>query len=213
MPAWYLEDVTLKALDNPDSFFIPSLSERTGSRITGLVRLHFVLRDPGPHDPRAERMWVEITARSEGGASVRYEGQLTNQPTRIPDLNLGDRIEFGPENIAQVILPMSHPDALDIGEKIALVSARVLEAGARARWAYREKPDRENDSGWRLFTGEESQDYVDNAANIRACNVYWLVDRDPTLRQLSRAGIGEAFERRADSDDWVRVEGWTTADE
>ncbi|MCK6486982.1 MAG: hypothetical protein L6R48_01355 [Planctomycetes bacterium] len=56
-----LEDVERCVRENPDTFFIPALSERASQRIGDLVRLHFILRVRVADAPQAECMWVEIT--------------------------------------------------------------------------------------------------------------------------------------------------------
>jgi len=208
MSAWYLEDVVGRARDHPDQFFIPSERERRACAVGDLVRLHFVLRNPSAEGPRTERMWVEVVERLGKDASVTYKGVLTNQPANIGGLAIGTVIEFLPIHIAQTIVPKSHPDWLEVGEKAALVSERVLEKGCKARFVYREAPDHDEDSGWRLFRGDETQEYVNEEANIRRCNVGWLVNRDPTLRPVFRNEVGSAFERENEDDNWTRVEGW-----
>lgn len=172
MSSWYSNDIVAAAQKNPDSFFIPSEQERNSCRDGDLVQLHFVLNDPLEDQPRAERMWVEVTDRLEAGASLRYRGTLANEPAYIQELEAGHIIEFQPIHIAQTILPPGHPDYLPIGEKKALVSALVLEPDRRACWAYREAPDRPEDSGWRVYRGDESDAFVNDAGDIRICNVY-----------------------------------------
>ncbi len=203
MCSWQLEDVTAAARLRPDSFFIPSLEERLSVEVGRLARLHFLLVAPGPEEPRAERIWVDVQDHQMAGGSVRYSGVLTNQPKFISGLNAGDRIEFGAEHIAQLILPEDHRAALEIGEKAALVSAMVLEPGDVTRFAYREGADREEDSCWRLFAGGESDDYVNDALNVRVCN---------TLRLIFRSPEGQAFERPDPMSPWARVLDWEGGD-
>lgn len=203
MSKWYLEDVVVAAHARPDTFFIPLDDERSGCAVGVLARLHFVLLAPPADGPRAERMWVEVAERRLNGEGVSYAGFLTNQPVFISDLTLGDPIEFLPIHIAQIFIPKSHPDWLDIGEKHAIVSAQILEPSRKARYAYREAPCSEEDSGWRLFSGCETQDFVDNSANLRLCNVGWLANRDLSLLQVFRAPTGSAFERQNECGDWA----------
>ena len=209
MPSWYLEDVVAAAQAAPESFFIPSAKERHGRQRGDLVRLHFILKDPREDEPRAERMWVEIDERIEDGAVCRYRGVLDNAPVHIRDLELGETIEFQADHIARTLLTPDDPGYLTVGEQSALVSALVLEAGRRACWAYREGADRPEDSGWRLFRGDEDDAFVDDAGNIRICNVYWLADRDPTLLQIFSADAGCAFERAEEGGDWETVADWS----
>ena len=177
--SWSLENVEDAARARPRSFFIPSDDSRSTLSVGSAVRLHFLLADPGPNDPRAERMWVDITAVY--GSPPRYTGRPDNQPQYIRDLHIGDLVAFGPEHIAQTVIKRTDPRWLDIAELGALVSARVFESGECVRWLYRTTPERPQDSGWRLYTGVESDEEANDVSRIRICNVGWLVDFDPTL--------------------------------
>jgi hypothetical protein len=62
------------------------------------------------------------------------------------------------------------------------VTKMVLEDRERVGYMYREQADNPGDSGWRFFSGRESQDYVDDPANTKLCAV-------ATVSQLDRAVI------------------------
>lgn len=56
---------------------------------------------------------------------------------------------------------------------------------------YREKPDKTNDSGWRFFSGDESQEYVDNVDNIIMCSISDVIGKiDASIVQYLDCGIG-----------------------
>ena len=211
MSSWELENVEQAAAANPDSFFIPSAAERRAQQVGDVVRLHFVLLQEGPDLPRAERMWVEIAERS--GDPPRYIGVLTNQPRSIHSLAPGDRIPFGPEHIARTIIKPTDPRWFEAAEKSAIVSRMVFEDGESVLWMYREPADREDDSGWRLFTGRETPEDLDDAANGRICNVAWLVDRDPSLDPPIRAAVGTAFERTSREAPWREILDWNPSED
>lgn len=203
---WNLEDVEKTSLLNPNTFFIPSQKERQKQKKGDLVRLHFVLKHPPEDGPRAERMWVEITEKKL--FSQKYIGILTNQPIYIKSLHAGDKIEFEPKHIARIIIPKDDPRWLDIGEKMALVSKKCMEEGGCVRWLYRETPDREEDSGWRLFEGTESDEYNSDSSNIRVVNIYSLLDKDPSLITPLRGVFGTAFERENIKSRWIEINDW-----
>ncbi|KRE61932.1 immunity protein Imm33 domain-containing protein [Paenibacillus sp. Soil750] len=203
---WSLEDVEKTKLLNPNTFFIPSQKDRQKQKKGDLVRLHFILNHPSENDPRAERMWVEITEKKL--FSHKYIGILTNQPTYINSLHAGDKIEFEPKHIARIIIPKGDPRWLDSGEKMALVSNKCLEEGACVRWLYRETPDQEEDSGWRLFEGTETDEYNSESSNIRIVNIYSLLDKDPSLITPLRGAPGTAFERENIYSRWIEVKDW-----
>lgn len=69
-----------------------------------------------------------------------------------------------------------------IFSKTCFVTKMVLQDGERVGYMYREAADDPNDSGWRFFSGRESQDYCDDASNTKLCAV-------ATVAQLDRAII------------------------
>ena len=154
-------------------------------------------------------MWVLIV-ETRGD---RYVGELTNEPTAIKGLTVGDRVEFGPEHIAQTIIKRSDPRWFEAAEKHALVSAAVFEEGKSTTWMYREPVTRDEDSGWRLFTGDETEAELADASRVRICNVAWLIDFDPSLLPAIRGPVGSAFERSSAAGPWLAVTDWEPSHE
>jgi uncharacterized protein YegJ (DUF2314 family) len=203
--SWVLENVEVAAKEKPDTFFIPDREEREGQAIGDEVRLHFLIMD-SPAKHRAERMWVEITEVT--GSSLKYRGILTNEPSCIADLSIGDEIEFGVEHIAQTIIKEGSPYWIDSGEQAAFVSKLCLEPGGVIKFLYREGADGEEDSGWRMFSGQEDDEYANTPSNIRIINVGYLLDIDPSLLVPLKGKIGEAFERVDAASPWQQILDW-----
>lgn len=202
-----LENVAQTAEELPDSFFIPSLEERKTQQTGDMVRLHFVLTDPGPDAPRAERMWVEISEKSEDGTN--FKGYLTNQPAHIDSLSVGDIVAFQVEHIARVIVKKGSPNWVECADQSALVSEMALLPSGTVNFLYREAADREEDSGWRLMHGQETDAYINDPDHIRICNVGWLLDKDPSLLEpLKNGQPGEAYERLHSKSEWYIVKNW-----
>ncbi len=207
MNNWELENVEEKAKENPDRFFIPTIQERKSQKIGDVVRLHFILTEKEPELPRAERIWVKILEISNDGNN--FKGYLTNQPRYIKGLKAGDIISFLISNIAQVITKKTDPGWVECGEKKALISENCFKQGGIIRFIYREKPDRDEDSGWRFLSAEESNAEMNDPGNVRLCNVYWLLDRDPTLLEVVKEGkYGDVFEREGKGQPWRKVVDW-----
>jgi hypothetical protein len=202
-----LEDVEEVAKQNPQTFFIPSAEERKSQRVGSSVRLHFVIKDPEAGEPGAERMWVTIT--QEQGLFRPYKGVLENAPVFIEDLEPGDEITFRPCHIARTIIKKGDPQWIDSAELKALVSAMCFEKGECVRFMYRQRADRKEDSGWRMFTGHETEEYNEDPKNIRIVDVGWMLDRDPSLLQPLKEGIGAVFERRTKGGVWTKVTDWS----
>ena len=74
---------------------------------------------------------------------------------------------------------------------------RITVDGQLVGYMYREPGDRTGDSGWRFFAGDESQDYVDNAANFEIYDVNTIANYDPEIIPLLDAPAGSAFARNA----------------
>lgn len=204
--SWTLENVEATSAEYPDTFFIPAQEERRHLAVGRLVRLHFVLADPPDDGPRAERMWVEVHATTETG----YLGVLTNRPAYILDLSPGDVVEFGPQHVARTFITKDDPRWHPNMEMKALVSENVIEGACC--WLYREAPDRPEDSGWRLFGGDETEEQLEDSSRVRVCNVAWLCDLDPSLEPILRMQEG-AFEREHRGAPWQRVEDFTPRDD
>jgi hypothetical protein len=47
-----------------------------------------------------------------------------------------------------------------------LASDMITVAGHKVGYMYREAPDSESDSGWRFFSGDETQEYLDDPDNL-----------------------------------------------
>ena len=80
------EDLNRK---NPDSFGIPPRKQRESLKVGSTVKLIF---------DNKERMWVNITERTESG----YRGTLSNIPAGIRTIQQGDMVDFAPENIIDI---------------------------------------------------------------------------------------------------------------
>jgi uncharacterized protein YegJ (DUF2314 family) len=207
MKDFSLEDVEKSAKMNQKEFFIPSEEKRKGRKVGDLVRLHFLLNEKGSDLPRAERMWVEIVEKDREG--TKFKGILTNAPRYLKSISPGDTVNFEAKHIAQIIISKDDPLYVECGEMGALVSARVFEKDGMVRFLYKEKGDREEDSGWRLFNGGEDDEYSNKSKNIRIVNVGWLLDYDPSLfLPIKNGKNGDAYERENRASKWKKVDDW-----
>jgi len=71
---------------------------------------------------------------------------------------------------------------------------------------YREASDNDSDSGWRFFSGEESQEYVDDPDNLSLYDVNTIANYDPEIIPYLDAPIGSAYERAESDEGFRRVE-------
>ncbi|MCK7558447.1 DUF2185 domain-containing protein [Chitinophaga sedimenti] len=69
---------------------------------------------------------------------------------------------------------------------------------------YREKRSRPEDSGWRIFTGFETEEYNNDSDNIIVCTPAAIMEVDPSLKTLLQSGVGSVWERN-EQNEWCRV--------
>ena len=77
---------------------------------------------------------------------------------------------------------------------------------------YREKPDRDEDSGWRMYSGTEDEEYSGRTENIAIVPLREFSTMDRRVDKLLDEPIGSVFERREATDDFYKVTDWKPAD-
>jgi hypothetical protein len=81
-----------------------------------------------------------------------------------------------------------------------LASDRITVDGMKVGYMYREEPDKDDESGWRFFSGDETQEYADDPNNFAIYEVNTICNYDPAVIPLLQAPYGSAFGRIAGSD-------------
>lgn len=89
----------------------------------------------------------------------------------------------------------------------------ISEQGFKPAFMYREKRTRDEDSGWRIFSGLESQDYIDNPANSGIYNPATILEIDASIAALLLKGVGSVYERKPDSAVWYEVTDFVLEDD
>ena len=83
---------------------------------------------------------------------------------------------------------------------------RITVDGCKVGYMYREEPDFDSDSGWRFFSGQESQAYLDDPRYLAIYDVNTIANYDPEIIPLLDAPVGSAFERVDAAGPFVAVE-------
>lgn len=200
-PSWTLDDAAVRARDYPYTFWKPSEQLVALLEPGNLAKLIFAFRSDDPQAPRAERMWVQITARADD----RFEGVLANQPRHIRDLAEGAVVRFEARHIIAADLDDPIPDPTRPYWPRCIVSNRVLQERRRIGYLYRELPDHDQDSGWRIFAGDEEPAYVDDATNCQAVSLGAVLSVDDSILALLDTPAPCAFERDASSGEFLAV--------
>jgi hypothetical protein len=86
-----------------------------------------------------------------------------------------------------------------------IASDHVTVEGQRVGWMYREKPDGEVDSGWRFFSGSESQEYADNADNFAIYDLNTIANYDRAIIPHLESEFGTRLERVEGTNQFQRV--------
>jgi hypothetical protein len=79
--------------------------------------------------------------------------------------------------------------------------------GQKVGYMYREDPRNDQDSGWVFTAGQESQAYMDDAANHGIYDINTIANYDPDIVPFLDAPPGTAFERESPSSRFVQVQG------
>jgi hypothetical protein len=101
------------------------------------------------------------------------------------------------EDIKQLIPAMGSCFATD----------HITVEGLPVGYMYREVPDNDVDSGWRFFSGTESQEYVDDASQISIYDVNTIANYDPAIIPYLGSPEGTQLERIAGTSEFQIVQG------
>lgn len=185
------------------TFYVPSPAVLALVKPGDLVRLRFAFAGNEPDTPEAERMWVEVAART----GSQCTGYLTNTPRYITDIELGELIEFDTAHIINT----QYPDPDDVVERYfnrCMVSHRVLHDKLPVGYFYREESLGEqngfSDTGWRILSGEESQEYLDEAANSSFVSLGTVLNIDDSIFPYLDAPEGSSWTRAEKTNGFVR---------
>lgn len=94
-----------------------------------------------------------------------------------------------------------------------MVSKMITEENLKPMFMYREKRTRPEDSGWRIFSGYEPEDYTDNPDNSGIYNPSTILKIDPTIADLLLKGIGSVYERESEKKSWYKVTDFELEDD
>ncbi len=71
-----------------------------------------------------------------------------------------------------------------------IATDKITVDGLKVGYMYREESDRESDSGWRFFSGTETQDYVDNSENSVFYDLNTITNYDNAIIPYLELRIG-----------------------
>lgn len=74
-------------------------------------------------------------------------------------------------------------------------SDKITVEGLPVAYMYRETPTFEEDSGWKFFSGTETQEYIDNPENLAIYDINTIANYDPSIIPFINLPIGSELER------------------
>ncbi len=94
-----------------------------------------------------------------------------------------------------------------------MVSKMVVDKGMKPLFMYREKTTRPEDSGWRIFSGYEPEDYTNDPANSAIYNPSTILKIDPSISDILLKGVGSVYERASEKSEWYKVTDFDMEDD
>jgi hypothetical protein len=94
-----------------------------------------------------------------------------------------------------------------------MASKMVFVEGTQPRFLYREKRINPEDSGWRIFTGFESEEYLDDPGNFAFYNPETVLAKDLTLWEILLTSVGSVYEKSEDGTRWNKVTDYDLEDD
>lgn len=197
MPSWHLANADEIARQHKYTFYKPS-SDAIERVVPGeVVKLIFQFESEDPEAPGAERMWVLVDETLDG---TRFKGRLNNDPRYIHDLKLDDPVEF---ESCHIINTEHDDDIVERYIKRCFVTKRVLNEGHKVGYLYREQPDDEKDSGWRITSNTENDEYMDDPGNVAYVSLGAVLSKDDSFVSLLGLPAGSAFIRDRSTGEFV----------
>lgn len=204
---WYLEDTRELADAEPYTFYVPSSEVIAAVQPGESVQLMFHYDGDDIDDEQVESLWVKVT-EIDGDD---YYGELETAPELIPELEVGDEIEFTSYHITDTQRDDPVPNIVEQYSQTCYVTASVLEDEQPVGALYRENPAEAEEampdfSGWNIMAGDEDDEYLDNADNWHYVSLGTVLNIDDRIIDLLDAPYDSEFEFDPEQDVFVEVE-------
>ena len=79
-----------------------------------------------------------------------------------------------------------------------IASANVLSGAGRVRWMVRNPPQAPEDSGWRFFSEFDSEEYINDPANVQVVDYNSVCAIEPAVIAVYPLPVGSDIELRHD---------------
>ena len=190
-----IEDPRPAAKKSPYTLYLPPQDHLTAIEVGDQVKIIFFGK-PAGLEYEAERMWVHVISR----AGNKLTGRLDNNPFDMPQLSVGDIVEFMAFNIIDITwhenTPRPELENLSASKNKqywdrCFVDDCVLYDGIDVQYIYREEPD----------MTRESDKYPDSVWRIRG-NVDQMTDEQYENGTASYIALGKVLN---EDDSWLHL--------
>ncbi|MGD9977409.1 MAG: DUF2185 domain-containing protein [Bacteroidales bacterium] len=107
------------------------------------------------------------------------------------------KYKIKPEDVKELTPPRGYCYASDM----------ITVDGLPVGYMHREKAEAEDDSGWRFYSGIETEEYVDNEYHFMMFDVNYIANCDPAIIPYLKSKVGTELERVDGTDKFNPVEG------
>lgn len=105
------------------------------------------------------------------------------------------RYKIKPEDVKELIVPRGYCYASDL----------VTVDGMQVGYMYKESPEDEDDTGWRFYSGTETEEYVSDVHNFMMFDLNYIANCDPAIIPYIKNRIGTELERVDGTDKFRAV--------
>lgn len=84
-------------------------------------------------------------------------------------------------------------------------SDMITMDGYKVGFMHREKREDEDDSGWRFYSGHETEEYVENEHHFMMFDLNYIANIDPAIIPYLKSRTGTELERDEDTDTFSRI--------
>lgn len=92
-----------------------------------------------------------------------------------------------------------------VGYGGCIASDMITVDGLPVMYMYRERPRNDADSGWRFLSGQETDEYMQEAGHHSVYDVNTIANYDPTIVTFLDAPIGSEFEKEVEDSQFQKV--------
>lgn len=162
-----------------------SWEEYAASLVCGALYWDFRQGTPLPELQKAQRLWMDLV-RALLANDAAWDSGFWYIPKREKAYRLW------PSEMKLLLPDWEGPNG-------CFATDRITVDGCKVGWCYREEPETSfPDSGWRFFSGDESEDYIADIGHTGIFDLNTLCNLDPEIVSLLTAPYRSAFVRGED---------------